>query len=135
MTDRTPDLGKFKGKKIVTTSATIAGLNKRLSETLSIKPRIYDVKETVFAIVKIEKSKDRFDYVRDIDRNILAVEQVQMFDTRSAVFFDEDDKDAMLSDVLQRAVDLFIEADALKKGQLSLLTDDGQSEGDDDDTK
>lgn len=124
------ELGDHKGKPVLFTSATVAKANNRLSETLMIKPRIFDVDETVFAIVRLVKSKDRYDYIKDVDNTVLGVEHVQMFDARSAVFFDEEDKDSMMGSVLQQAVDMFIEAEALKKGQLTMtlteLDDDDQ---------
>jgi hypothetical protein len=123
------DLGKFKRLPILTTSAMIAKANTRLSETLAIKPRLFDSNETVFAIVRLVKVKDRFDYQR-VDDLLLGVEQVQMFEAKSAVFFDEEDKDEMMGTVLQKAVDLFIEAEAARKGQLTLhLEDDGEDDG------
>jgi len=113
------DLGKFKKLPILSTSATVSKLNTRLSETLEIKPQLYEPNETVFAIVRLVKAKDRFDY-ESVDGSPIGVEQIQIFEARSAVFFDEGDKDELLGSVLQKAVDLFVEAEALKRGQLTM---------------
>ncbi len=121
------DLGKFKKLPILTTSATVGQVNARLSETLEVRPRIFDSNETVFAIVRLVKVKDRYDYQR-VDSALLGVEQVQMFEARSAVFFDEADKDEMMGTVLQKAMDLFVEAEALKKGQLTMTFVDDEIE-------
>lgn len=111
------DLGEFHDRPIVATKATVAKVNERLSQTLTVAPKIFDVQERVFAIVHLVKAKDRFDYVRD-DDEVIGAEQVQMFVAKSAVFFDERDKDQLLGTVLQKAVDMFIEAEAEKRGQL-----------------
>lgn len=124
------NLGKFKKLKVLITSAMVGKLNQRLSDTLLVQPRVIEVDETVFAIVRLAKTKDRFDYVEDAEGKVVGVEHVQIFEAKSAVLFDESDKDELMGNVLQKAVDLFIEAQALKHdGQLTMHFDDGRDDG------
>ncbi len=124
------DLGTYDGLPVFSTGGMVVKLNQRLSDTLGVQPRIISVDETVFAIVRLGKVKDRYDYIRDDANHVIGAERVQVFEARNAVLFDESDKDALLGDVLQRAVDLFIEAEAMKRdGQLTMNLNIIEDEG------
>lgn len=115
------DLGEYKGYPVIGTSIIVNKLGDGLSKAVAVSPVVVHPNEPAFLGVRVRKTKERYDFVKDDDGEIIGVVLVQIFDSTGATFVEE----KSVGKVIQKTVDAIIadEADR-KRGQLSLVMPD-----------
>lgn len=116
-------LGKYKGYNILSTAIVVNKLGDGLSDAVAIEPVVPKMNESMFLGVRVRKTKERYDVVRDKNDStkILGVVLVQIFDATGATFVDE----GMVGKQVQSMVDRIAEEEEFRKnGQMSLEVPD-----------
>jgi hypothetical protein len=121
MKDNSEVLGQYKGLPITETKIIVNRLGDGLSAAVGISPVVIEASDVAFLAVRVTKTKDRYEYVKDEDGKPIGVVLVQIFDSTGAMFTDN----KMAQAGIQKMVDKIKEAEALAKGQLSMSFDDG----------
>ena len=110
-------LGTFKGYKIIETKIVVNKLGDGLSKAVGIEPVVVAPNEPAFLGVRVRKTKDRYDFVRDESNKIIGVILVQIFDATGAAFVEE----KAIGKRVQNVVDAIAADEAMKKdGQMTL---------------
>jgi hypothetical protein len=117
---------EYEGHPIIEYAIVVNKLGDGLSDAVSIDPVIIQPNDIAHLAVRVRKTKDRYDFIRDKKTNkILGVRWVQIFDSTGATFADG----PTIKKAVQATVDKIEKARADAKGQLTLVVG-----GDDDDT-
>jgi hypothetical protein len=112
------EVESYEGYPIIATSIVVNKLGDGLSDAVAIDPVSISADEVAHLAVRVRKTKDRYDFIRDkTTGKILGVEWVQIFDSTGATFADS----KMISVAVQKMVDKIEKSKADAKGQLSLV--------------
>jgi hypothetical protein len=115
--DKKNPLGTFKGYRILETKLIINKLGDGLSKAVGIEPVVIAPNEPAFVGVRVRKTKDRYDFVRDESNTIIGVILVQIFDATGAAFVEE----KAIGKRVQNVVDAIAADEAMRKdGQMTL---------------
>jgi hypothetical protein len=117
MPDNSEILGQHKGYPIVETAIIVNKLGDGLSAAVGISPLVIEANDVAFLAVRVKKTKDRYEYIRDARGDITGVRLVQIFDSTGATFADN----KIIGVAVQKMVDKIEKARADAKGQLTLV--------------
>lgn len=109
-------LGSHKGHEVLTTSIIVNKLGAGLSRAVGVQPFVVEAGEVAFVAVRVSKTKDRYDYVKDDHGAIVGVELVQVFDATAATFADE----KLVGKAVAKMQAIIETVEAERKGQLQL---------------
>jgi hypothetical protein len=116
--DENDVLGEYKGLPILSTSIVVNKLGDGLSKAVGIAPVVIEAGVPAFLAVRVTKTKDRYDVVKDQLGAVIGYELVQVFDATGATFTDE----KLVGKKIQKTVDAIVKDEAeRKRGQLSLV--------------
>ena len=121
MTDNSEILGTHKGLPIKETQIVVNKLGDGLSAAVAVEPIVISAGEVAYLAVRVLKTKDNYVYEYDDEGEPVSVTLVQVFNSTGAMFTDE----ALAKAGIQRMVDRIAEAEALRRGQLTLNIVDG----------
>ena len=120
MSEENEDVEEYEGYPIIENAIVVNKLGDGLSDAVSVEPVTVGPNDTAHLAVRVRKTKDRYEFIRDKATNkILGVRWVQVFDSTGAAFADN----SVIKGAVNKMMDRIAEKKALEKDQLSLGLD------------